>query len=196
VADLLDTEKSLLKGVPTIDDQLNIDFGGFGNIATVDPKLRLNPAKGHFDITADWGRGGSGQAVMPLRGRTGARTVAEMKTIARFMGHFRACCDEAGVTEDEGFALLGGEFVDVFLNDQVYWTLVPRAVWDFHIGGYQVLKKWLSYRDRQVTGRGLTAAEVEHFTHVVRRLTALVMLGPKLDSNYRAVKANAYTWPK
>lgn len=33
----------------------------------------------------------------------------------------------------------------VFLNDRTCWEGIPDAVWQFSLGGYQVLKKWLSY---------------------------------------------------
>jgi hypothetical protein len=36
---------------------------------------------------------------------------------------------------------------DVYLNDVAYWKGIPARVWDYTIGGYQVIKKWLSYRD-------------------------------------------------
>ncbi len=55
------------------------------------------------------------------------------------------------------------------------------------IGGFQVLRKWLSYRDKRVLGRDLTTAEARTFTTIARRLTALVRLGPKLDTNYLRV---------
>ena len=31
------------------------------------------------------------------------------------------------------------------------------AVWNYKLGGYQVLKKWLSYRESKVLGRNLLA---------------------------------------
>ncbi len=54
------------------------------------------------------------------------------------------------------------------------------------IGGYQVIKKWLSYRDHSILDRPLTEAEVEHIQTTARRLVALRLLGPALDASYRA----------
>jgi len=65
------------------------------------------------------------------------------------------------------------------------WSNVPEKVWDFTIGGYQVLKKWLSYRERDLLGRALTADEARVVTHIARRLAALLLLQPELDANYR-----------
>ena len=50
-----------------------------------------------------------------------------------------------------------------------------------------MLKKWLSYREKPLLGRGLLPDEVRHFTDTARRLAALLALQPALDANYRAV---------
>ena len=70
----------------------------------------------------------------------------------------------------------------------------PRGVWEFRIGGYQVVKKWLSYRAADVLGRPLTPAEAREVTGMVRRLAAILLMGPELDANYRAVVADAIDW--
>src|SRR5581483_1451650 len=75
---------------------------------------------------------------------------------------------------------------DIFLNDRVYWANVPADVWAMTIGGYPVLKKWLSYREFKVLGRPLRLEEMTYVTEVVRRLKALLLLGDDLDANYRA----------
>jgi hypothetical protein len=37
--------------------------------------------------------------------------------------------------------------------------------------------------------------EVDYFSQVVRRIASLLLLGPELDANYAAVKADTYAWP-
>ena len=59
---------------------------------------------------------------------------------------------------------------DIFLNDVACWRNVPETVWDYTIGGYQVIKKWLSYREKPLLGRGLTPDEVRYVTEMARRL--------------------------
>jgi hypothetical protein len=54
------------------------------------------------------------------------------------------------------------------------------------IGGYPVVKKWLSYRDRRVLGRALKMEEMVYVTEVVRRLAAVLALSSALDANYVA----------
>jgi hypothetical protein len=87
---------------------------------------------------------------------------------------------------DEQRDLLGSEVLDVYLNDDVYWSGVPEAAWDTFIGGFQVLRKWLSYREERIVGRPLGVQEARTFTNVARRLTELALLGPRLDANYIA----------
>lgn len=100
----------------------------------------------------------------------------------------------AGIGEARGFALLGGA-LDVHLNETNVWRGVPVAVWDYVIGGYLVIKKWLSYREEAILGRPLTTAEAREVTAMVGRLTALILLRDQLDANYVACRDNAYSWP-
>ena len=79
--------------------------------------------------------------------------------------------------------------IDVYLNTSTYWKDLPLAVWAYTLGGYQVLKKWLSYRETAVLGRPLKAEEAREFMHIARRITALLGLNAALDENYRAVTA-------
>ena len=71
---------------------------------------------------------------------------------------------------------LGRTTFDIYLNDRPYWKNVPAAVWNFKLGGYQVLKKWLCYREREILGRSLTPEEVQHFIDTARRIAGLLML--------------------
>jgi hypothetical protein len=46
----------------------------------------------------------------------------------------------------------------VAINNTKFFKPVPQAVWDFHIGGYQVLDKYLKSRK----GRELSLDEINH----------------------------------
>ena len=48
---------------------------------------------------------------------------------------------------------------DIYLNGEAFWRNV-LAAWTYRLGGYQVLKKWLPYRERVILGRALTPEEV------------------------------------
>ncbi len=83
---------------------------------------------------------------------------------------------------------------DIFLNEVACWRNVPETVWEYTIGGYQVIKKWLSYREMPLLGRGLTPDEVRYVTEMARRLSALIALKTSLDANYREVIKTTYPW--
>jgi hypothetical protein len=79
--------------------------------------------------------------------------------------------------------------LDVYLNDRVYWKNVPIEVWEYTLGGYQVIKKWLSYRERPLLGRGLTVEEVRYVSDVARRIASILHMSTDLNSNYARVKS-------
>ena len=70
---------------------------------------------------------------------------------------FREGLADLGLTFEQLTACLGDTCVDVYLNDVAFWRCVPTRVWTYTIGGYQVIKKWLSYRERPLLGRDLTS---------------------------------------
>jgi hypothetical protein len=102
-------------------------------------------------------------------------------------GHFelRQRSDDESLP-DQALELLGAEVIDVYLNRETFWKGVPEAAWDYKVGGFQVLRKWLSYREERVLGRGLSIDEARQFSSISRRLTELVLLAPDLDANYLA----------
>ena len=99
-----------------------------------------------------------------------------------------------GLSAEDVFTRLGDRTCDVYLNDAAYWRNVPKGVWDFVIGGYQVVKKWLSYREQGILGRRLSAEEVREVTSMARRIAAIRLLQPALDQNYAHCKRETYRW--
>ena len=69
---------------------------------------------------------------------------------------------------------------------------MPEKVWNYYIGGYQVIKKWLYYREIPHLGRALTPDEAREVTNMARRLAAIVLLEPVLNNNYFHSKIAAY----
>ncbi len=84
--------------------------------------------------------------------------------------------------------------MDVYLNGVAYWRGVPAGVWNYTIGGYQVMKKWLSYREKALLGRDLKAEEAREVTRMARRIAAILLLQPELDANYLAAKGATWEW--
>lgn len=82
------------------------------------------------------------------------------------------------------FGTRGEGFLDIHLNTTTRWKDVPEPVWKYTLGGYQVLKKWLSYREAALLGRPLSSDEAQTFTHHVRRIASILALQQALDSHY------------
>ena len=112
-----------------------------------------------FAVTAGWGRW-QGDAVMPEEGRAFERPYSP----------------DEGVDMGDTTQCLGESTYSVWLNARAYWSNVPTEVWNYRLGGYQVLKKWLSYRELDVLGRPLLDDEVQHFTETARRIAAILSL--------------------
>ena len=112
-----------------------------------------------FAVTAGWGHSGSGDAVMPGQGHAVER----------------ACNPSEHMALGATGAMLGRTTLDIYLNDNAFWRNIPAAVWTYKLGGYQVLKKWLSYREHRVLDRALTPQEVQRFTEIARRIAAILM---------------------
>ena len=115
-----------------------------------------------FAVTAGWGHYGTGDAVMPGQGRIVERAYTADER-ARLVGATHASPLHDHTT------------LDIYLNGNAYWRNVPAAVWNYRLGGYQVLKKWLSYRERDVLGRALKPEEVRYFAEVARRIGSLIL---------------------
>lgn len=148
----------------------------------------LDPAT-DLAVTARWGIAGKGGITMPSTGKFVERdyTTDELAAVAEG-------AESLGMSRDEAVALLGRTCFDVYLNDVAYWRCVPASVWRYTIGGYQVIKKWLSYRERALLGRDLKPEEARYVTEMVRRIAALVLMQPELDANYELVKADTWKW--
>lgn len=126
----------------------------------------INPATGDLDLTAGWGFGGRGGITMPAKGTLRARPASATE-------------------ENPALGLPPGAITyDIGMNQRVYWRNLPPTVWDYTIGGYQVIKKWLSYRERPLLGRALHPDEAREVTQIARRIAAIVLLEAALDASY------------
>ena len=154
LAELLDPDTPV-KGVTEValDPQI-------GTIAVPRTTDRSSMAGDDFAMTAGWGRLRQGSIVMPGPGRIVERyyTSAEQATLGKAV------------------SLFGETTFDVYLNARAFWSNVPAAVWNYRLDGYQVLKKWLSYRERDVLNRPMTLGEARHFVDTARRIGAILKL--------------------
>jgi hypothetical protein len=171
-----------------IADLLDPDVAVSGVTAgAIEPALRLiavltkaggGAANGEdFALIARWGALDSSRKVMPGPGKFTQRDYSAAEG---------ACADQA--------SMLGERTFDIYLNTDVFWRNVPSEVWDFTVGGFQPLKKWLSYRERVILDRALSITESGYFRDTARRLAKIRLLGPELDANFRACADAAYAW--
>ena len=136
---------------------LHSEFAVVAVTATIDGR---NMTSEDFALTAGWGHRGTGDAVMPGQGRAVER----------------AFTPEESATLGDALPRLGETTFDTHLNNRVFWRNVPAAAWNYRLGGYQVLKKWLSYRERSILDRTLQPDEIQHFTDTARRIGAILTL--------------------
>ncbi len=182
IAAILDTEAQVL-GITT------------GKVAPLFKTIGITTKIGEgvldLAVTAGWGHAGKGGVVMPAKGKLSQR--------AYDAGELKAIEGEAktrGTTVKAVIQLLGEKTCDVYLNDTAYWRNIPLNVWEYHIGGYQVIKKWLSYREQGILGRAITPEEAREVMNMARRIAALILMQPQLDANYKTVKADTWPWPE
>ena len=187
VAAMLDTEAE----VSTVTaGKLEPIFRAIGALAKVGGGS-LDPDGGDLAVTAGWGHAGKEGVTMPAKGRIVQRPYDkdELDAIAD-------AAKTRGISQEQVLALLGPDTRDVYLNEKAYWRNVPANVWEYYIGGYQVIKKWLSYREQELLGRALLADEAREVMNMARRIAAILLLQPALDENYRRIAANTCTWPR
>lgn len=65
----------------------------------------------------------------------------------------------------------------VYINKTSYFSDVPKAVWEFIVGGYQPCHRWL--RDRK--GRKLTKAEVEMYFGIISTISHTITTMTQID---------------
>jgi hypothetical protein len=152
-------------------------------------RLTLEPL--NLSLTAGWGHAGQNGVTMPGKGKMQTRSCTAEESAA-----VAAVCDHrsGGGAHRDAATIFGGVTHDIYLNDTACWGNVPEKVWDYTIGGYQVMKKWLSYREFALLGRALTPDEAREVTQMARRIAALILLQPELDANYQRVKSNTFDW--
>jgi hypothetical protein len=67
----------------------------------------------------------------------------------------------------------------VWINESSYFESVPLNIWEFYIGGYQVLDKWL--KERKKHEMTLSGDDIQHFIKVVNVLDYTIKTIEKID---------------
>jgi hypothetical protein len=93
------------------------------------------------------------------------------QTSSSFINNGGGCIVDAGHPKYESGKVVINKQKDCFMD-------VPEAVWNFHVGGYQVCQKWL--KDRK--GRTLSQDDIEHYQKIVVALGQSIDLMAKIDA--------------
>ena len=70
----------------------------------------------------------------------------------------------------------------IYINKSQYFKPVPQAIWEFRVGGYQVLDKYLKSRK----GRTLTLDEIGHVSKIADSLAFTIDQMAAIDAAYKA----------
>ncbi len=101
--------------------------------------------------------------------------------VARFQGEGD---DRVARTKSKGFRYEPKE-ERVYINKTQYFEPVPLDLWEYQIGGYQVLAKWL--KDRR--DRVLTLEEIKTYCRVVTAIQRTIALQEEIDALYPEAEA-------
>ena len=124
----------------------------------------------------------------------------EFHTMAAFGAELRRIHCMEDFDEAEGVELVGGDGAAgvralpdrptvtkpmwkdgcVYIDKEARFTNVAEDLWNFYIGGYQPLQKWL--KDRK--GRELSAEDVSHYKRIVRAITQTRDVMAEIDMIY------------
>jgi hypothetical protein len=66
----------------------------------------------------------------------------------------------------------------IWINNKQYFEGIQPETWEFHIGGYQVCKQWLSDRQKQ----HLSFTDIQHYQRTVAALAETITLMEQIDS--------------
>lgn len=108
--------------------------------------------------------------------------------IAKFQGSGDNRVDKPKYDVEEG---------KVYINKTQYFEGIEKEPWQYQIGGYQVLDKWL--KDRK--GRELSLEDIKHYCRVATALQKTIEVQKEIDESYPLIEEevigipirNAYT---
>lgn len=69
----------------------------------------------------------------------------------------------------------------IWINNDQYFDAIPQNVWEFHIGGYQVIDKYLKSRKERI----LSLDEITHVEKVIKILAFTIDQMNKIDYTYK-----------
>jgi Type ISP C-terminal specificity domain/N-6 DNA Methylase len=129
--------------------------------------------------------------------RSGGGSISDSELIVEYSYYGAATgkWEERAPKETEPLHPEWGEVTgNLYLNDSIFLSHVPKEVWRYELGGYPVLKKWLGYRHAERRRNApLSMRELDWFRSIVLRVAALLLLRPQLDQAYEKATAGAWS---
>ncbi len=74
----------------------------------------------------------------------------------------------------------------VYINKTQYFEGIEPAVWEYQVGGYQVLSKWLKDRRK----RELSLSDIKHYCRIATAISLTITIKAEIDTLYPAVEFN------
>jgi predicted helicase len=72
----------------------------------------------------------------------------------------------------------------VYIDGQQYFSNIEKETWEYQIGGYQVMEKWLKDRKNRV----LSIQDIEHYIKISRALQLTIQYQERIDELYPGVE--------
>jgi len=78
----------------------------------------------------------------------------------------------------------------IYINEKQYFEPIEKETWEYMIGGYQVLDKWLKDRNIKKLNRGLNPDEIKHYCKVATAIKKTIEIQKEIDKIYSKVEKN------
>jgi hypothetical protein len=72
----------------------------------------------------------------------------------------------------------------VYINQAQYFSGIQQEIWEYQVGGYQVMYKWLKDRKNQA----LTLPEIRHYIRIAKALELTGKYQAEIDRLYPAIE--------
>jgi type I restriction-modification system DNA methylase subunit len=92
-------------------------------------------------------------------------------SVAKFQGHGDHIVEKPMYNEEEG---------RVYINQTQYFEGIGQDVWEYQIGGYQILYKWL--KDRK--NRRVSLYDIKHYCKIVTAIQQTIEIQYEIDNLY------------
>jgi predicted helicase len=97
------------------------------------------------------------------------------KPVARFEGKGDNLVEKISYDEQKNL---------VYINAQQSFGPVAKQVWEYQIGGYQVMEKWLSYRKKQRP----SLDEIRHYCRITTAIKETIRVQATIDAVYPEIE--------